>query len=86
MKINKLKLENFRGFTSLELNLHPEVTVLVGVNGSGKTTVLDAIVQMLRWGLLKEKKIPSVQCRVGATNYSITIEVEHNGTSAQGFY
>jgi len=47
MRLTRLKLENFRGFESLELEFHPEVTVLVGVNGSGKTTILDALAMEL---------------------------------------
>jgi len=43
MRINKLTLENFRKFEHLELDLHPQFTLLVGENGSGKTSVLDAL-------------------------------------------
>ncbi len=43
MKIQKLTLEGFRGFKEkVEFELHPNVNVFVGVNGSGKTSVLDA--------------------------------------------
>lgn len=47
MKLEKLRLKNFRGFKDLELNLHPDVTVVAGINGSGKTSILDAIASML---------------------------------------
>jgi predicted ATP-binding protein involved in virulence len=43
MQINKLVLENFRCFEHLELDLHPRINVFVGVNGSGKTAILEAI-------------------------------------------
>ncbi len=43
MKLQSLYLESFRGFETLELDLDDEVTVLVGLNGSGKTAVLDAV-------------------------------------------
>jgi len=44
MKIQKLTLEGFRGFKDkTEFELHPNVNVFVGVNGSGKTSVLDAV-------------------------------------------
>jgi len=44
MKIQKLTLEGFRGFREkTEFELHPNVNVFVGVNGSGKTSVLDAV-------------------------------------------
>ena len=38
---------NFRRFERLELDLHPQVTLLVGENGSGKTTVLEGIAALL---------------------------------------
>lgn len=43
MKIKKLKLENFRAFKSFECDFKPDLNVLVGLNGQGKTSVLDAI-------------------------------------------
>lgn len=43
MRIDKLRLQNFRGFQDFELELHPEVTLLVGRNASGKTGVLEGL-------------------------------------------
>ncbi len=43
MHIARLQLENFRCFKSLETDLNDKVTVFVGENASGKTTVLMAI-------------------------------------------
>jgi DNA repair exonuclease SbcCD ATPase subunit len=43
MRIRSLKLENYRGFVDTTLDLDRPLTVLVGINGSGKSTVLLAI-------------------------------------------
>lgn len=43
MKINRLRLENFKSFDHAELNLQGKSTVLFGVNGTGKTSVLESI-------------------------------------------
>ncbi|MBT9546477.1 MAG: AAA family ATPase [Candidatus Sericytochromatia bacterium] len=43
MKINKLRLKNYRCFESLEIDFHDNLTVIVGTNGAGKTTLLDAL-------------------------------------------
>ncbi len=43
MRIDQLSLQNFRCFEKLSLELHPQVTLLVGTNGAGKTAVLDAL-------------------------------------------
>ena len=43
MKINRLELENFRSFDRAELQLDGKSTVIFGVNGTGKTSVLKSI-------------------------------------------
>jgi predicted ATP-binding protein involved in virulence len=43
MLIEQLTLENFKGFPRQTLTLNPRFTLLVGDNGSGKTSVLDAL-------------------------------------------
>ena len=43
MRIDKLHLENFKKFAAQDIELHPHFTLLVGENGAGKTTVLDAL-------------------------------------------
>jgi predicted ATP-binding protein involved in virulence len=42
MRIRNLTLKNFRGFEDATLDLDRPLTVLFGVNGSGKSSVLDA--------------------------------------------
>lgn len=43
MKLAKVEITNFRCFESLTINLQPDVNVFVGVNGAGKSAILDAI-------------------------------------------
>lgn len=43
MKIKQIKIANFRCFEKLEINLKDNYTVLLGINGAGKSSVLDAI-------------------------------------------
>ncbi|HFI0796162.1 TPA: AAA family ATPase [Streptococcus suis] len=43
MKLTNLHLENFRCFESLNIELNDRCTVIAGINGSGKSTILDAI-------------------------------------------
>jgi predicted ATP-binding protein involved in virulence len=42
MRIKSLQLTNFRCFEKLELEFADRLTVILGINGSGKTTILDA--------------------------------------------
>jgi predicted ATP-binding protein involved in virulence len=43
MRIDRLEIENFKKFSWQTFDLHPHFTLLVGDNGAGKTTVLDAL-------------------------------------------
>lgn len=43
MRINKLRVKNFRCFESLEMELNSKCNILVGINGAGKSTILDAL-------------------------------------------
>ena len=43
MRLNELKLHNFRNYESLELDFAPGVNLIVGNNAQGKTNLLEAI-------------------------------------------
>ncbi len=43
MRIKTLTLENFRGISDLKIDFHDNMNILVGVNGSGKSSILDAL-------------------------------------------
>ncbi|MGK0366494.1 MAG: putative ATP-binding protein involved in virulence, partial [Saprospiraceae bacterium] len=55
MKIKQLDLENFRGFEEKHtVVFHEELpTVIIGVNASGKTTIVDALFQLLSLHILR---------------------------------
>ena len=41
MYIQNLVLHNFKCFENMELDFHPKLTVIVGANGSGKTSIME---------------------------------------------
>ena len=47
MYIETLSLKNYRGVRSLSLKLEPQLNILAGENGTGKSTVLDAVAILL---------------------------------------
>jgi len=44
MRLTKLHIENFRGIEKFEISFLDQFTVLIGENGTGKTSILDATV------------------------------------------
>jgi predicted ATP-binding protein involved in virulence len=49
MKIDRVKLDGFRGIQSIDISLDSQLTVLTGVNGAGKSSILDALAVLLSW-------------------------------------
>ena len=47
MKVKKLELNNFRTFEHLELDFDDRLNILVGINGAGKSSILDALAVLL---------------------------------------
>lgn len=43
MRIKNIDIKNFRCYEAATLNFHPRINIMVGVNGTGKTSVLEAI-------------------------------------------
>lgn len=43
MYLKKIALQNFRCYEKFDINLHKNLTVVVGINGAGKTSLLEAI-------------------------------------------
>jgi len=49
LQINKIKINNFKSIQKQTIKLLPNINVFVGVNGSGKSTILDSIAISLSW-------------------------------------
>ena len=49
--IRKAKFENFKGLRDVEVTFDSRFTVLVGPNGTGKTSVLQGVEILLQTGL-----------------------------------
>lgn len=87
MKIEKIKIENFRGIRQLEISeMHPNMNVLLGVNGAGKTTILDTLSILFSWLLARMKSsnakglLPQdTDITVGQKNCMLSVEL-NDGT------
>lgn len=49
MKIKTLQIKKFKGLTNFSINFNSDVTVLIGENGTGKTTILETVYNMLTY-------------------------------------
>lgn len=77
MRIGNLRLDNFRGIRHLDIPLDPRLTVLVGVNGAGKSSILDAVAVMLSWVVAR------VKSQTGSGRKIRELDIM-NGASASG--
>lgn len=80
MKLQAITVQDFRGFERAVVPFEPDVTVLVGVNGAGKTALLDAaalllsyLVAGIRSGRAAGKRLRTEDIRTGATSSSIQV-------------
>ncbi len=84
-KLTKLKLHNIGGFKDFELNFHDKLTVLIGENGTGKTTILSNIALILNFlfdhlngkkvsfGRLIEYKSSNIDCDINLDSKSFLL-------------
>lgn len=55
--LRSLSLTDFRRFAQLSINFEEELTIIIGDNGKGKTSILMAVARTLSWfsaNILKE--------------------------------
>ena len=85
MKIKKLELNNFRPFRHLDIDFNERVTVLVGINGAGKTSILDALAILLSRliGRIRSthgtgRFFTETDIRLGASETANTIKITFN--------
>lgn len=90
MKLKTLNLANFRGYDQLTLQLDPELTVIAGVNGVGKSSLLNAITHFASELLPKvtanrEKSIGLNETDIKVGKDSLNISAEFATDDAQFF-
>ncbi|RMG26844.1 MAG: hypothetical protein D6730_08255 [Bacteroidetes bacterium] len=88
MRIDQLRIQNFRGFRHEQFRFHPQFNVIAGNNGCGKTALLEALnVAMGSWLLgirnTKTRHIRTEDIRVETTSFGeeeqYPVEIEASG-------
>ncbi|HEX8826455.1 MAG TPA: AAA family ATPase [Archangium sp.] len=68
MHVERLELNNFRGIRHLELEFSGRTTVLVGINGVGKSAILDALRSLLLLFAYELLQAPSQRLPISLTD------------------
>lgn len=74
--LNKIGIHDFKRIRELQISLEDDLTVFVGDNGFGKSTILDAIAIVLSWlrsNIEKESK-PGTYIKSHEVNNSVDVE------------
>jgi len=79
MRIDRLELRNFKKFAAFDLNLHRQFTLLIGENGAGKTSVLDALAVALGVWLVRPPDSTLTNSRRGIYRSEIRLESSQQG-------
>lgn len=83
MRIERLTVQNFKKFADQTFTLHPQFTLLVGENGSGKTTVLDALAVAIGVWLVKTPDTMLNSSRRNILKGEIRLEPSREGDRIQ---
>ncbi|PSR55770.1 OLD family endonuclease [Adhaeribacter arboris] len=72
MIFKNLKIFDWKQFNNLNIDFHPQLTVLTGANGSGKTTILNILAKHFGWNL-NELSTPVLNKSTGAFTFSFSL-------------
>jgi len=79
LQINQLQMSNFRAWSQVKLNLHPGLTLLIGNNGTGKSSLIMGVQYALAGGVsgfhLKDL------LKQGASSFKVALGCRYNDDS-----
>ena len=81
MYLKSLELHNFRCFENIKINFHKNLTVIIGENGSGKSSIMEGIAialssMFVKMDGLSSRKIHKCQARLKAYEVGSTKDVQ----------
>lgn len=85
MHIERLQIENFRNLHEVTLDLPARVNLFLGDNGSGKTSLLEAV-HLALTGRSQRRATQDVMLRKGSDYFRVTLDVAFGATKARAEY
>ncbi|RQG90105.1 DNA double-strand break repair Rad50 ATPase [Natrarchaeobius halalkaliphilus] len=79
MKVDRIRLRNFKCYGEADLDLDRGVTVVHGVNGSGKSTLLEAVFFALYGSKALDNRTLDDVITTGADDAEVELEFTHDG-------
>ncbi|WP_251949990.1 DNA double-strand break repair ATPase Rad50 [Thermococcus argininiproducens] len=79
MRIRSLKIKNFRAHESSYIEFNDGINLIIGQNGSGKSSILEAIFAALYLGHGSfPRGYKRVNTRIGKSGFELVLKFEHN--------
>ena len=75
--LKRIVIENYRSCLHTTLDLHPNLSVLIGPNGSGKTNILQAIMFLNK--LTEQERMAPPRTETAAVSSRIKATFQHRG-------
>lgn len=72
MKFKKITINNWKQFKNIDIDFHPNLTILTGANGSGKTTILNLLAKHFGWEIM-ELATPKQDVKTGFFSFVINL-------------
>ena len=93
MRVIHLKLENVRTIETVELHFQPGFNLIIGINGVGKTTIIDALSVCLSAVIRRANALQGrfidfdvENIRRGEKFLNVVCDIEHNKEYGRGHY
>ncbi|SHN45726.1 AAA family ATPase [Chitinophaga sp. CF418] len=81
MKLDSLYIKNYKILNEFSIDFNKEISILIGINGSGKSSILEAIAHIFSYALLGNKSKFGFKL-----NYKLRLEEMISTTSTTGHF
>lgn len=86
LKIKSLHIDNFKAFKDFDIEFNDNMTVMIGFNGTGKTTILEIIYNILseNWNyFLKYSEFTFIELNILQDTKTIKISIKNDNNNIQ---